>query len=87
MNPGPVLATRTNRTADAESERWKHLPERPAVAFEYQPGPDAHNARSRAGRAMGFGFPLLTHLREEIRSSRRRFDGQFITKRSVVPDG
>ena len=34
VNPGPVLATRTNRPTDAELERWKHLRKRTTVTFE-----------------------------------------------------
>ena len=58
MDPGPVLPARSDRPAGAELERQQHLRQRAAVALEHESGADAHDARARAGRADGFGFPL-----------------------------
>ena len=61
MNPRPVLAARSDRSADAEPERRQHLRQRAAVAFEHEPGSARRRRGSRTGRAIGFVFPLHAH--------------------------
>ena len=70
VNPRQPLTPVCDRSANAESKRWKHLGERAAIAAEDDAGTEKHDAHAVIARADRGPFPVLTELREEVAAGR-----------------
>ena len=84
VNPGKVLAARTNRAAQPQTERPKHWRQRAAAPPENDAGSKEHHADAEVLRLQRRRLPARAQVGEKIVAGGRVFREHFIRTVAVV---
>jgi hypothetical protein len=87
MDPRHELASRANRTTDAQFEQREHLRKRTSRSPEDDPGSKAHHPNAVRLSAASRLLPLPAQIRQKVTSGRRLLRQQFVTAVAVDPNG
>jgi hypothetical protein len=87
VDPGHVLASGPNRSADAEPEWREHLSHRPAVSPKHDTRTQSHNAETGTLGQSGGRFPVLAQPGKKIIATGRQLVENLTATIAVVADG